>query len=717
MATNKSLTSYLIMLFRKKVKLFSLFISVLYSFNLSAQPLNFSIEKVKSFDLRSVDANYDFRVNSLESQDAFSKQSFLNDLKKKAELKLGKGKYESTRYLKTMSDSPILIDELGMKRVFTVNGAQIPLAGGTPNDNTVAFSKDSILLGAVNSILWAWDLKTDTFHFPQQFISLIQASGVVTSSGASDPRLLYDPNEDRWVLLFFVGNTPQTSKIVVCFSQTNDPAAGWHMYTLPGNPLNNNRWSDFPSIALSDDKLIMSINLIIPGVSWQLGFDGTVIWEMDKFSGFSGSSVLPSELHHGIKYNGKFIRNLVAVNGWNGYVSKPMFASNRNFSIQNDSTFFLSRVDSAIGGTHSYNISMCPSSIPYGVPPNGKQPIVSASNTYDLSTNDGRWLGALETPTGQVHLVSTTRDFTTNRCALYHGIYRTNDQPDSLVGNIISHSSRDLAYPNIVFLGNEECDTEVLIGFNHSSISEYAGYSAIYYSNDGSYSDIITLKEGEGVVNKLSGPERWGDYFGLQTVYHDPQKAWSSGFYGLSNGGNSSWFSLLQSPDSTALDFEITLSGMGCNHLIEVDVFGGIEPFEFFWDGNKGFSNYSGACSGDSVTFELIDSRGCSNKTNLYIPYANAPAPSIFPNPSLGNLTFAVDAPYSGYLFLRLVNSAGEIIQMGVREINLGRNEVYLWLGNIPSGQYLAQAIFSKESSEIIDGDNIIAEKFILLRE
>ena len=60
MATNKSRTSYLIMLFRKKVKLFSLFISVLYSINLSSQPLNFSIEKVKSFDLRSVDANYDF---------------------------------------------------------------------------------------------------------------------------------------------------------------------------------------------------------------------------------------------------------------------------------------------------------------------------------------------------------------------------------------------------------------------------------------------------------------------------------------------------------------------------------------------------------------------------------------------------------------------------------------------------------------------------------
>ena len=87
MLTNKSLTSYLIMLFRKKVKLFSLFISVLYSINLSAQPLNFSIEKVKSFDLRSVDANYDFRVNSSESQDAFSKQSFLNDLKKKADSK------------------------------------------------------------------------------------------------------------------------------------------------------------------------------------------------------------------------------------------------------------------------------------------------------------------------------------------------------------------------------------------------------------------------------------------------------------------------------------------------------------------------------------------------------------------------------------------------------------------------------------------------------
>ena len=701
-------------------KLLNMFLFVLFFLStiaVTSQPMDFAIKKVRTFKMNSASANFDLRINSLEAPDAFSKQASLLIIKEEAEEKYGSAHYDftNTRRLKTTADDPLILDNLGMKRVFSVNGVQVPLAGGTPNDNTVAFSRDSILLGAVNSILWAWDLKTDTFHFPQQFVSLIQASGVATSAGASDPRLLYDPLEDRWVLLFFVGNTPALSKIVVCFSESNDPAEGWHLYTLPGNPLNNNRWSDFPSISLTDSKLIMSINLIIPDVSWQLGFDGTVVWEMDKNAGFSGLPVLPSELHHGIKYNGQWIRNLVAVNGWNGHASKAMFASNRNFSIENDTVFFLTRSDSNIGGSHSYNIDMLSATLPYGVPPDAKQPSTSSSNTYDLSTNDARWLGGIETPDGRVHMVSTTRDFLTNRCAIYHGIIKNPETPDSLFGKIISHPSRDLGYPNLVFIGNESCDDEILIGFNHSSINEYPGFSAIYQSNDGSYSDLLTLKEGEGVVNKLSGPERWGDYFGLQTVYHDPQKVWAAGFYGLKNGGNSTWFTLIKSPDSTILQVEIEMSGIGCDHKLKANVFGGSFPYIFFWNNIEGLSINDGFCSGDSIKLEVIDDRGCSWSSFFYVPYTNILTPSFFPNPSLGEATLAIDAPYNGFVFVRLVNSAGEIIKVDIRQVDFGRNEVYLWYGHMPAGQYLIQAIFSKDQSEIIEKKNILAEKIILI--
>ena len=102
------------------------------------------------------------------------------------------------------------------------------------------------------------------------------------------------------------------------------------------------------------------------------------------------------------------------------------------------------------------------------------------------------------------------------------------------------------------------------------------GSAALYRANDGSLIGFhVTIKEGEGLVNKLSGPERWGDYFGLQTIYHDPQKVWAAGFYALLNGGNSTWFGLLQSPDSTALHVDVTAEGIGCDQTLTAFGHGG----------------------------------------------------------------------------------------------------------------------------------------------
>jgi hypothetical protein len=684
-----------------------------------AQPISFSLPLTKTFVLAAGEADFDMQIQHLEAPDAFSKQAALRAIKAEADARFGTADYTAippSRRLKTTVQDPLLLDAFGMKLVYPINGVQYALAGGTPNDNTVAFSKDSILLAAVNTRIWAWDLKSDTFHFPQQFLSLIQASGLQTSANASDPRLLYDPVADRWVLLFFVGNTPAASQIVVCFSQTNDPAAGWNLYTLPGNPLNNNRWSDFPSMAFTDDKLVMSINLIIPGVSWQVGFDGTVIWEMDKAAGYAGDTALPAELHHGIQYNGNWIRNLVAVNGWDGYVSKPMWASNRNFSAQNDTMFFLRRADSAIGGTHSYHIYQVPTTLPYGVPPDARQPSSDPNNAnYHLSTNDGRWLGALELSDGSVHVVSTTRDFTTNRCAIYYGQLDNPYQPDSLYGHIIAHPTRDLGYPNLVAMGNEVCDQELLIGFNHSSITEKAGVSAIYKGNDGSFSDFVTIKEGEGIVNKLSGPERWGDYFGLQTVYHDPQKVWAAGFYALFNGGNSTWFGLLQSPDSTALHVEVSASGVGCDQTLTASVMGGVPPYTYRWTGGSTTPTAPAICSGDSVTLNVTDARGCAHVAQLYVPYSDVDAPVVFPNPTPGEALLAFDAPFDGTVEVRVLDAAGRMLYQQDRAVKEGRNEVQLWMGHLPQGQYIVHVLFVAHLADLSAPMELVAQKVVVL--
>ena len=653
-----------------------------------AQPVKFDIPRTHQFRMDEIQPSMELRVTHLEAPDEFAKAAQLNALKAQHAERFGTASdADAPRSQKTMAAEPLVRHDLSMKRVFAVNGVQVPISGGTPNDNTIAYG-DSMVLSAVNTLIWGWDLRTDTFLFPQQFIPLIAASGLQTSSYASDPRLLYDPVAERWVLLFFVGNTPASSQIVVCFSQSKDPNAGWNTYTLPGNPLSNNRWSDFPSMAFTDDKLVMSINLIVPNVSWQVGFDGTVIWEMDKAAGYAGAATLPSELHHGFATNGRWIRNLVAVTGWDGYTSKPMWASNRNFDAQNDTVFFLTRADSAVGGTHSYGIHVVRASQPYGLPPNGRQPSTPATDpTKGMQTNDGRWLGAQEMPDGSVHLVSTTRDFATQRSAIYHGIVPVGHAPDTLLGHVIGDPVRYFGYPNLTWIGNEGCDGELLIGFNHVSPSDFAGYSAVYYGNDGTYSPVVELKAGLGNVSKLGGAERWGDYFGIQQDYSTPGQAWLAGFYALGNNGNGTWMHLLQSPDSTALSVQLLASGQGCERTATASA-SGSDPFTYAWSDGSTSPQSGTACGGDTLYVRITDSRGCSVDERIVLPLTDAPAPLLFPNPTSSEVFALIDAPGKGHIDFEVVDASGAVVEVAYAQVRAGRNEVYAWLGHLPRGTY-----------------------------
>jgi len=687
----------------------------LMSMQIWAQPIQMLLPKVSEFRMDTAPAGFDLRILHLESGDAFSKSGFLNATKVKHAKQFGVAtRQTSGMRQKITAQDPLVHDDFGMKRVFAVNGMQVPLPGGTPNDNTIAISNDSILLAGVNSFIWGWDLKQDTFLFAQQFISLIQASGLPTNSYASDPRLHYDPVEDRFVLLFFVGNNPQTSQVFVCFSETNDPRDGWHGYSIPGNPLNNNRWSDFPAITVTEDKLILSINLIIPGVSWQVGFDGSIIWEMDKHAGYAGDS-LPVELHHGITYGGEWIRNLHAITGWNGSTTVPMFMSNRNFSAQNDSVFFLRRNDSAVGGTHSYDIHLIHASEAYGLPPNGVQPSTPTGQlNKGMQTNDARWLGGMEMPDGSVHVVSTTREFSSQRSAIYHGILHNPLSPDTLYGHVIGDNIKYFGYPNLAFIGNEECDGEVLIGFNHTSPVDYPGFSALYYGNDGTYSNVISLKSGLGNVNKLGGAERWGDYFGIQSVYNDPQQAWLAGFYGLANGSNSTWFSLLESPDSTRLDVQVDMTGVGCEVEVSAIAIGGVPPYNYAWDSNPGIALAGPYCSGDSVSLSVTDARGCQQALSVYVPYADVKTPSVFPNPTQDMVLMAFDAPSGGEVSITLTTLNGQVITVGKRPVKAGRNEAQLWLGHLPAGTYHVRIHFGDQTGSS-QTSHLLSEKLLLI--
>ena len=103
-------------------------------------------------------------------------------------------------------------------------------------------------------------------------------------SGLWHELILYDPEENKFVLLFLSGRGPNDSKTVIGFSTTSNPADPWNVYEIDGNPLNNNTWTDYPQVALTKNELFYTVNLLKSGQGWIEGFDRTIIWQINKHS-------------------------------------------------------------------------------------------------------------------------------------------------------------------------------------------------------------------------------------------------------------------------------------------------------------------------------------------------------------------------------------------------------------------------------------------------
>lgn len=440
----------------------------------------------------------------------------------------------------TFNDQPI--NEIG----FVANPFN-----GIPNDNDVAISNEGLIASVCNSTIYTYNELGALIHNT----SLNAISNQLSLPNQSyDPKILYDQQEDRFILLFLNGSSSNNTNLVLCFSQSNNPADGWHVYRLDGNPLNNNSWSDFPMIAVSEKDFFVSINLInSDSASWQTGFMQSLIWQVQKSEGYTGDSIV-TKIHSEIKQNNRYIRNLLPVQGGITNPSETMyFISNRNFDFEND-TFFVVKINQSLNTNPnvSFQTSVIKSNQSYGLPPDAQQP----TNRF-LQTNDARPLsGIIEN--NLIQFVGNTVNFETNKASIYHAQYNLSSNQINLT--ILSDTALEYGYPNLSHSGQNMFDNQVIISFNHTSIDSFPGVSAIFFSENNGYSDRLHLKSGDSHVNVISGNfQRWGDYTGSQRKYNEPGNVWMSGFIGqfapvgLQRNRHVSFIAKLVSPDSTNL--------------------------------------------------------------------------------------------------------------------------------------------------------------------
>ena len=430
---------------------------------------------------------------------------------------------------------PAKIHGVNVSHTYKKETAHGPFAGigfggnlynGIPNDNHMAISNDGMIVSVTNSILNVYDAKGEQ----KMNVSLGAFSDTLKAAGHKfDPRVIYDPIEDRFIVTMLAGNKIATSKIILAFSQTNDPTGDWNLYEISGNPLDDESWSDYPMISITKDEFFLTMNLLREGGTWQESFKQTVIWQIDKKSGYSGGELV-SELWSDVNFGKKPIRNLCPVKGGSGIYGPNMyFLSNRNFDLKNDTIFFLEITGKQGEDNTELKVDYLISDQEYGVPP-------SASQTHPLlklQTNDSRVLDAF-LEDDQIVFASNCVYFENNFAGLYVGHISKVSSDASLKGYNYGDELLEYGYPGIAFVGDKD-NMEAIICANYSSTEDYPGCGVLTYKNN-SLSKFKPVKKGASSIRQLGGNERWGDYIGMQPKFNEPGKAWMAGTFGRKAG-------------------------------------------------------------------------------------------------------------------------------------------------------------------------------------
>lgn len=415
---------------------------------------------------------------------------------------------------------------------------------GIPPDNDMAISKDGKAVSVVNSSIAVLNGSTGQMTYKRGLKTFSTAAGLNTFNDYRyDPKVMYDPEADKFIVVM-LNSTDGLNYIVLGFSETNDPKGKWYFYKFYGNYNNDTTWFDYPAIAMTKDEFFLTGNKIRYNTSWQAGFKETVIYQINKQSGYSGAASLNYQIWDNITYKGIAIRNLYPVKTGSALQGPAQyFLSNRNFDIQND-TIFLVKLPDVIGsGNNNLDIQVLKSPISYGVPPNGRQ-----VDTFELATNDGRILGAFAEG-DEIQFVSTSVYTSTGSSGVYHArIDNYKTTPTIAHASIFAIDTLDFGYPNLSFSGNSREVSKSIISFNYTGPNTYAGIGAISF-NGTEYSPLVKVKEGDTTVGvpSIGKVQRWGDYMGSQQDWSEYGFVWVEGIYGRKGHNYGNWMAKLNS--------------------------------------------------------------------------------------------------------------------------------------------------------------------------
>jgi hypothetical protein len=392
----------------------------------------------------------------------------------------------------------------------------------------------------------------------------------------TDPRTVYDPVQNRWIVVMQTVNNP--GLVLFGVSQTSDPAGTWFLYAVtPG--ITSSPVLDFPILGFNKNWIAITINGYTAGGSFNRG--GTIIANYPQAA--AGTLVSTSTVSHA---SGTHFCNSPAV----------------TLSATQDTLFLVTHLTSSTGTYSVDRITGTPAAPVYTtggtntrpgggwVQPSGNLLPQSAPNAGASAC--GATPCRLEVQDSQIRSAPVYRvDQTTGRGYLYYAqtvglpagtLTHTGVQWTKLTASTTpafadggriedatatsTNGGKWYAYAHLAVNKNGD----MIVGYTQFSSAQHpaAGYS-IRMAGDaaGTIRDAAIAKVGDDYYHKTfstaTGRNRWGDYSSVQVDPSDDMKLWSlqeyararigtdDGNTGANSSRWSSWWSYLAPPQVT----------------------------------------------------------------------------------------------------------------------------------------------------------------------
>ena len=334
----------------------------------------------------------------------------------------------------------------------------------------------------------------------------------MVTGGVFDPKVSYDPYENRWILIMPGSSNPISSRLMVGVSENSDPTGTWFLYSFDTDPTDTH-WFDYPNYGFSKDKIVVSGNMFGGnGVYVALFvFDKMELYNnapeitWTRIANYEGFTIVPAKTYDSEVEDIYMVHNVTGNSGGYGYIN-------------------LWKITGSAGDPTMTNIGSV------GVP----EPWSNGS--YANGGNFAPQLGTDE----KINTVDARMEnmvYRNGKLWTAHHVYLPQGNPNrsaiqwwelALDGELLQWGRVDdptgemcFAFAGIAVNAKED----VMIGFGSFSANQYASSSyAFRYSDDppNTLRDFYQYKDGLAPYFKTFGGDRnrWGDY---TSTWVDPE--------------------------------------------------------------------------------------------------------------------------------------------------------------------------------------------------